>query len=66
MARRTVSPEYQRHLLDVVKAMALTRRIVTEEQGKRTIRNRRFDLKACDGDRVPPERWFFRETVSET
>ena len=32
---KKVPPEYQRHLLDVVKAMALTRRIVTEEQEKK-------------------------------
>ena len=32
---KAVPPEYQRHLLDVVKAMALTRRIVTEEQEKK-------------------------------
>ena len=32
---KAVPPEYQRHLLDVGKAMALTRRIVTVEQEKK-------------------------------
>ena len=32
---KAVPPEYQRHLLDVVKAMALTRRIVTVERSRR-------------------------------